>query len=284
MPTEYAITYSCENKYENKVRGAHWQFLIIPQTNSSQEVISIEFTNSLLETESYSINGLGFKTIRLKTRKSFKSARFRAKMRVLKSEVNPFDFPLENNAEESYKELKSLNFRVDHEAFLKKTDLTTLPETSTSLWSLDTSQTVFTNLQNLNKVVNAYLTFQPSTTTASSTLEAVISKRNGVCQDFAHLFCALARMNGIPSRYVSGFLHQGSGYFGDSQMHAWAEAFIPKIGWVGFDPCNDLLAGTDYIKVSHGKDYRDCAPIRGVLFTTGKNETIYTVQVEGDQQ
>jgi len=67
-------------------------------------------------------------------------------------------------------------------------------------------------------------------------------------------------------------------------MHAWTEAFIPGVGWMGFDPTNNLRVDENYIKVSHGADYTDCAPIKGVLKTKGENKTSYKVVVTQQQQ
>jgi transglutaminase-like putative cysteine protease len=93
----------------------------------------------------------------------------------------------------------------------------------------------------------------------------------------------MARQNGIPTRYVSGYLNQEHGLLGDSQMHAWAEAYIPFVGWKGFDPTNNILANTNHIKVCHGKDYNDCSPLRGVIYSNGQNVTSHTVLVQSQQ-
>ena len=107
-----------------------------------------------------------------------------------------------------------------------------------------------------------------------------MSKEAGVCQDFTHLFLAIARKHKIPARYTSGYLHQGNGFKGDSQMHAWVECYIPEKGWLGFDPTNDLIALENHVKVAHGKDYQDCAPIKGILHTaSAANQTEYSVEV-----
>ena len=79
-------------------------------------------------------------------------------------------------------------------------------------------------------------------------------------------------------------MHQGNGYFGDSQMHAWVECCLPETGWIGFDPTNNLIAAENHIKVAHGKDYTDCPPLKGVVYSSGKNETEYTVQVSAQKQ
>jgi transglutaminase-like putative cysteine protease len=88
-----------------------------------------------------------------------------------------------------------------------------------------------------------------------------------VCQDFAHIMIALVRRLGVPCRYVSGYLfhrvedHDRSS---DGATHAWIEALLPDLGWVGFDPTNNLIAGERHVRVAIGRDYFDVPPTRGV--------------------
>ena len=284
MPSEYSIIYKAENHYENWVREAHWQFLIIPEQNSTQEFITIEFNNSLGAVNEYSINGYGFKTIRVHPKQRFKEISFEGSFKLLKKEVNPFDFAPSQDIATDYEKINHLDYKVDFEAYLKKTRFTTLPDKSQHLFILDRTKSIFENLQDLNHWTSKHLGFKAGVTDVNTELSIVLDKKQGVCQDFTHLFCSLARLNGIPARYVSGYLHQGNGYFGDSQMHAWAEVHIPNVGWIGFDPTNGLMANTDHIKVAHGKDYNDCSPLRGIVYSTGKNETSHSVQVSSQQQ
>jgi transglutaminase-like putative cysteine protease len=198
--------------------------------------------------------------------------------------VNPFDFVEEEDISQAYARIQELDFKVDFEAFLRNTRFTTLPVKNRDAFAFDKNLSLFENLRALNEWTYTHVYFKTDVTDVTTLLHEIIEKRHGVCQDFSHLFCALARQNGIPTRYVSGYLHQGNGFFGDSQMHAWAEAYIPKIGWIGFDPTNNLLANTNHIKIAHGKDYTDCSPLKGVVYTTGRNETSHTVQVSSQQQ
>lgn len=272
-----SITYVAENKYEDFVQDAHWQFLIIPEENDTQQNIVTEFCNSKKAINEYSINGFGFRTIRVSPKEKFKEIEFKAHFKLQKKEVNPFDFTLETDDNWAYEQLKTLDFLIDHEGFLRSTLLTRLPKNETRLFIFERDQSIFDNLLALNHWTFMHLYFKPNVTNVHTQLAEIIEKRHGVCQDFSHLFCALARENGVPTRYVSGYLNQGVGYFGDSQMHAWAECFIPRIGWIGFDPTNDILANTDHIKVAHGKDYNDCSPLKGVVYAKGSNVTTHSV-------
>jgi transglutaminase-like putative cysteine protease len=283
MTFDYTIKYSSENNYENKVYGAFWQFMVIPETNESQELISSNFKTSVDAKIEKSINGLGFQTIRIQCKNPFDTIRFDAEFKLIKNEINPFDFiPSENNSDD-FKTLENLLFKVEHESYLTPTLLTKLSQKHQYIYEFDKSISIVDNLIALNEWVYIHIYFKTDVTHIGTLLDDIIENRHGVCQDFTHLFIALGRTNGIPVRYVSGYLHQGDGFFGDSQMHAWVEAFIPNIGWIGFDPTNNLMANHNHIKVSHVKDYNDCAPIKGIIYTTGKHETKYAVEVTYQQ-
>lgn len=284
MSKEYTVTYSSDNVYENWVYDAFWQFLIMPIKNESQEILDIDFKNSLHTINEFSVNGYGFKTIRVQSKKKFKKVSFEGKFKVLKSEIKEPPKPSKAEICKSYEEINSLTFKVNFQRFLKTTGLTTLPIGNKPLFKFDNNASVIENLHSLNNWVYQHLHYLTGVTDISSTLEKVLSQQSGVCQDFAHVFCALARFNGIPARYVSGYLNHESGYVGDSQMHAWAEAFVPDFGWSGFDPTNNITENSNHIKVSHGKDYNDCSPLKGVVHSQGNHKTNHSVVVKNHQQ
>ena len=100
------------------------------------------------------------------------------------------------------------------------------------------------------------------TDTATSAAEAFALKR-GVCQDLGHVFIAAARILGIPARYVGGYLMRSDDAIHQEAGHAWTEAFIAGLGWVGFDPANGICPTESHIRVGIGLDYLGAAPIRG---------------------
>ncbi len=284
MSLEYTIVYKAENVYDHPVKEARWQFLITPDENSNQKLQTVTFKNSMDFPYEFSTNAYGFKTIRILAKAPFKEISFEAGFSVIKERSNPFEFILPINKEDEYAKYQQLQFKVDHEPFLRRTPLTSLLEHHNHFFNYQPDKFVFENLQELNKWVFEKIFYTPGATNVDTTLDEIIENRHGVCQDFAHLFCAVARKYGIPCRYVSGYLHQGNGYFGDSQMHAWTEAYIEDIGWIGFDPTNNLIANENHIKVAHGKDYSDCSPLKGILYSKGNNTTNHSVQVHGQQQ
>jgi len=283
MNFDYTIRYCSENIYENMVYEAFWQFLVIPENNESQELISSNFKTSVDARIEKSINGFNFQTLRIHSKNPFDTIKFDAEFKLTKKKINPFAFDLPININEDYEAIEKLLFKVEHESFLTPTELTKLSQKYQDIYQFDKSISIADNLVALNDWVYIKIYFKAGVTHIGTFLDEIIEKRHGVCQDFSHLFIAIARKNGIPTRYVSGYLHQGDGYFGDSQMHAWVEAFVPKVGWVGYDPTNSILANHNHIKVCHGKDYNDCAPLKGIVYTTGSNETKYSVEVSYQQ-
>ncbi|MDZ7614542.1 MAG: transglutaminase family protein [Flavobacteriaceae bacterium] len=93
---------------------------------------------------------------------------------------------------------------------------------------------LFDYLSKLNIFIFKLLEYSPESTDVNTPIEEILKIRKGVCQDYAHLFISVCRLNRIPARYVSGYLNQGAGYTGASQLHAWAEVYIPELGcdWV----------------------------------------------------
>jgi transglutaminase-like putative cysteine protease len=107
----------------------------------------------------------------------------------------------------------------------------------------------------------------PQSTRVDSPIDEALSSRQGVCQDFTHILIALVRRLAIPCRYVSGYLFHHTNTTdrsSDDATHAWAEAWFPELGWIGFDPTNNLMTGERHIRVAIGRDYADVPPTRGV--------------------
>ena len=123
--------------------------------------------------------------------------------------------------------------------------------------------------------------FDASRTDTGTSAAEAFAIGHGVCQDFAHVMIAAARHIGIPARYVGGYLFRKDGVTEQTAGHAWAEALIDGLGWVGFDPANDVSPTEAYIRVAAGLDYLGAAPVRGTRYG-GRGETL-TVRVTVNQ-
>lgn len=102
-------------------------------------------------------------------------------------------------------------------------------------------------------------------TNVDSKLDHVWELKAGVCQDFTNILLQMVRMIGIPARYVSGYICPGdSKTRGEGATHAWIEVYIPYYGWLGLDPTNNLIASEHHVKLAVGRNYKDCAPVKGI--------------------
>jgi transglutaminase-like putative cysteine protease len=103
-------------------------------------------------------------------------------------------------------------------------------------------------------------------TTIETTVKEILEHRSGVCQDFAHAMLEMLRSLGIPSRYVSGYIcPDKKGMRGEGATHAWIEAWIPGIGWVGNDPTNNVWVTGNHVKLAVGRNFNDCTPMKGTF-------------------
>lgn len=114
--------------------------------------------------------------------------------------------------------------------------------------------------------------YDKTATTVTTTIDSVLNKRAGVCQDFAHLTLACLRTHGLAGRYVSGYLATTpppgkERIVGADATHAWAACWMPGGGWLALDPTNDQWVGDRYVTVAWGRDYGDVPPVKGVIFT-----------------
>jgi len=148
------------------------------------------------------------------------------------------------------------------------------------------------SLLDLNRsIFKEYAYKQGATTVFTTPFETYVARR-GVCQDFTNLFICLARILGIPARYVCGYLYTGP-KASDAEgqklramseaTHAWAQVYLPELGWKGFDPTNGVLTQTDHVRVAVGRNWMDATPTSGTIYVGGGTETLEVgVTVEED--
>jgi len=134
-------------------------------------------------------------------------------------------------------------------------------------------------LHALSAAIADEVAYETGRTDAATTADEALSTGFGVCQDHAHIFIACARHMGYPARYVSGYLVM-DGHIRQDAGHAWAEAHIDGLGWVGFDISNRICPDERYVRVASGLDYRDAAPVTGMLFGAGDKSMVVSLQVE----
>lgn len=127
-------------------------------------------------------------------------------------------------------------------------------------------------LHRITSMIHSSLAFRVGATTAVTTAGEALAAGAGVCQDFAHIFIAAARSLGVPARYVSGYYLRSDSVSQDAG-HAWAEAFLPALGWIAFDPAQGHCATDRHVRIAIGSDGNEAAPIRGAR-TGGTDEAL----------
>ena len=139
----------------------------------------------------------------------------------------------------------------------------------------------------LSKAVTEAIVYTPASTGSETTAAEALANGKGVCQDQAHALIAMARSQGIPARYVTGYLFAGSDPMAQimaEASHAWAELHIEGLGWVGFDPANESCPDERYVRLCSGVDAFDAAPIRGLSSGSGDESLDVSVAVQAVQQ
>lgn len=120
--------------------------------------------------------------------------------------------------------------------------------------------------QQCNQYIFTNFKYTKGITNIETTVDEILEIRKGVCQDFAHVLLQLLRTAGIPSRYVSGYICPNeSGLRGEGATHAWVEIYTPKQGWLGLDPTNNIWTMDNHVKLSVGRNFYDCTPVKGTF-------------------
>lgn len=140
----------------------------------------------------------------------------------------------------------------------------------------------------LSAAVREAVDYRPGATTATTTATEALRAGAGVCQDHTHIFISAARTLGAPARYVVGYLFVGEGddpaLSAETETHAWAEMLIDGLGWVGFDPSNQVCPTDHYIRLAAGLDAPDAAPLRGAVVGAADETLKADVEVTQAQQ
>ena len=159
---------------------------------------------------------------------------------------------------------------------LPETQLLELTDYAMSFVQRNDSDLLETLLDMNLSIFSEYRYVQGVTNLATTPFD-VYSTRRGVCQDFANLFICLARLLGVPARYVCGYVYtgpQGQNQARSEASHAWVQFYLPEVGWKGFDPTNGVVTQTDHVRVAVGRAYVDATPTSGTIFVGGGRETL----------
>jgi transglutaminase-like putative cysteine protease len=156
--------------------------------------------------------------------------------------------------------------------FLRETALT-MPDAAIREFATTTQggtgDNILTLLHSLLDQLHEDMHYDTDPTQATTTAAEAFALKRGVCQDLTHIFIAASRSLGIPARYVGGYFRRSDAVTDQEAGHAWAEAFVPDLGWVAFDTANGICATDAHIRVAAGLDYLGAAPVRGMRYGGG---------------
>lgn len=282
--------------YDSPVRRSSHAFLLRPVEDDRQDLIDYELTLSVDGERSAFEDVFGNHAVMFRPLEPFSELRIHSRARVrVRGTAEP----------ERVEQSRSLKHPVVWMPWQRMMMLPylmppELPETQLGDLSRFAHEFLLRNdgdlvrvLQDINQTIHTEFTYEPGSTTVETTPWETFVRRQGVCQDFAYLLICLAQMLNVPARYRVGYIYTGGGYEGQVRSdatHAWAEVYLPQIGWYGFDPANGKVTGhVDYVRVATGRHYRDAAPVTGTIFEGGGGETLTAavkvelVEPEGDE-
>ena len=144
-------------------------------------------------------------------------------------------------------------------------------------WETRSTNSIET-LHSLSAKIRNLVRYELGHTNSTTTAEQAVNIGFGVCQDHTHIFISAARLLGFPARYVSGHLFSSEAK-SISASHAWAEAFVDSIGWIGFDISNGISPDDRYVKLATGFDYNDVAPLSGIRFGSGEEQVATQIMI-----
>jgi transglutaminase-like putative cysteine protease len=186
--------------------------------------------------------------------------------------------PQRSDAAEVWKLFLNQDFQVKWHDYLNA-DTTRSQSEVESIVSLHQDKHPLDELLRLSDFIYENFEYKKGVTTIETNIDELWKLKAGVCQDFAHLLLYMMRLRGVPCRYVSGYICPGdSEWRGEGATHAWAEAWLPDLGWVGIDPTNKCLAGERHVRLAVGRNFSDCTPAKGTY--KGSLEHLLEVTVQ----
>lgn len=278
MPTFY-IKHLTKYSYSGNVIDAANQIMLYPINDNFQKVVTQDIfinTNPKVETYVDSFQNI-IGTFMIIEPHDFLS---------IESDIEVITFPktLPEDAVEFSKqwaELKSIGGKAEFIDFLRVEKFGGTAEISKMISATDLdAKSPYAVVQELCEYFYTNFKYVQGLTTVNSTLDEIWELKAGVCQDYTNIMLQVVRMYGIPARYVSGYISTNSGMTrGEGATHAWVEAYIPFYGWLGFDPTNNAVANDRHVRLSVGRNYRDCSPVKGVFKGQVEDDLFVRVKV-----
>lgn len=277
----YSISHLTEYRYSDTVTASMMEVRLHPQVDQYQRVVEFDVRLSpkakLITYQDYMHNFIHTFDIP----KAHRKLAIKADSLL---EVRPMPQVPAQLPESAWQALTNTQFDRDCYDMLQHSRFTVPTDASRQFFAelgIQRQADPLSTLQSINRALYNAIDYVQNVTEVDSHIDIAIANRKGVCQDYAHIMLAIVRDMGIPCRYVSGYLFhrlEDDDRSAQDASHAWVEAWLPELGWIGFDPTNNLICAERHIRVCIGRDYADAAPTKGVF--TGDAETTLVVSVQ----
>jgi transglutaminase-like putative cysteine protease len=287
---EYQITHITEYEYFQPIAICHNIAKLIVRNTPTQQTLKTNINISPQPDQiSEYVDFFGNKVVYFVIQQEHKKLTVSIQSIIEKTIANPIQATL--YADLAWNEVPSLLLdltpeHIDARQYLAETDFTKVSGEihAYALQSFTEGRSFFDATKDLMQRIYTDFTFKPGATNITTPLREVMKERKGVCQDFAHLAIACIRSVGLPARYVSGYIEtdapQGKEkLFGVDASHAWFSIYIPNVGWIDFDPTNNIIPSQQHICIGWGRDYADITPLKGVILSSGKHKLSVSVDV-----
>ena len=290
----YNVLHTTSYNYEHGVSFCHNIATLKPRTISGQTLLDYKLDISPNPAEfSEKIDFFGNTVTRFSIQKQHTKLEVTAKSKVLRDIANIPNIQDDVMAktitlEQTLNALKQINTEcLDAKQFVLESVLIANISNDIKAYaaqSLKPNRSVFEGAFELMQRIYTDFEFNAKATNVATPIHEAMQLRKGVCQDFAQIGIACARSVGLPARYVSGYIETlpppgKEKLVGADASHAWFSLYIPNFGWVDFDPTNNQIPSNQHIVVSYGRDYYDVPPLKGVIYSTGKNKLKVAVDI-----
>lgn len=282
QPKTMLVQHNTTYTYEKAVERSMHMLRLTPMHDRLQQVLEHSLTVSVDGQQREYEDVHGNRVRRLMLEKPFTELKIESYSKVRLFDTDPLDFrPLRSRSTIPlvwmpwHRQILAPHLLPQE---LPESELQELVEYAMSFVERNNYDLVDT-LLDMNMSIFREYKYTPGATLLSTTPFQVYVDRKGVCQDFANLFICLARLLGVPARYVCGYIYTGpknSNQLQSEASHAWLQVYLPEVGWKGFDPTNGVLTQTDHVRVAVGRNYVDATPTSGTIFTGGGGETLST--------
>lgn len=290
----FQLSHTTSYKYQNGVTFCHNLATIKPKNIEGQTLLDYQLEISPKPTEvSEKTDFFGNTVTRFSIQQFHKKLKVTAKSKVLRDfslqpDINTSTIGKSITLNEALLEIKSIDTEIlEIRQYILESILIAKISKEIKAYasiSFKANRPVFESAFELMERIFNDFEFNTDVTNVATPIREVMENKKGVCQDFAQIGIACLRSVGLPARYVSGYIETlpppgKEKLIGTDASHAWFSMYIPKFGWVDFDPTNNQIPKNQHIIVAHGRDYYDVPPLKGVIYSSGDNKMKVEVDI-----